>query len=272
VILAGQIAVVTGGARNIGRAVAQALAEAGARVAIVDVLTKEGVETAAFLTAQGLNARAYAANLTDPAAVASVFQTIADDLGPVTLLCNNAGGGTDGAGPFAMVPHDKWWTLFERNIRSAVLCSHAVLPTMIKQGAGRIINTVSLFAFTPSMGGNSAYGAAKAGLTRFTEDLAVEVQHAGLSVFAIHPGGVRPAAGTYLTEPLPGMTRIQLDAILARLTDPPELAAGLCVKLASGIADGLTGRFFDATEDLDTVMAEAKAITARDARKVRLSR
>jgi NAD(P)-dependent dehydrogenase (short-subunit alcohol dehydrogenase family) len=270
-ILSGQIAVVTGGARNIGRAVVKALAEAGASVAIVDVLEEAAVETAADLVVQGHNVRAYAANLTDPDAVATVFHTITNDLGPISLLCNNAGGGTDGAGPFAIVPHDKWWALFERNIRSAVLCSHAVLPGMIERGAGRIINTVSLFAFTPSMGGNSAYSAAKAGLARFTEDLAVEVQQAGLSVFAIHPGGVRPASGTYLAEPLRGMTQAQLDAILARLTDPPEFAASLCVKLASGIADRLTGRFLDATEDFDAVLAEADAIIARDGRRLRLS-
>jgi 3-oxoacyl-[acyl-carrier protein] reductase len=271
-VLSGQIAVVTGGARNIGRATVQALAEVGARVAIIDILAAEAAATCAEMVAQGLDVRAYTADLTDARAVADVFAAIAGDIGSVTLLCNNAGGGTDGAGPMAMVPQDKWWALFDRNVRSTILCAQAVLPSMMERRAGRIINTVSLFAFSWSMGGNSAYNAAKAGVARFTEDMAAEMAGHGICLFAMHPGGVRPAPGTYLTEPLPGMTQQQLAMILSFLNDPPERAAAMSVALASGGADALSGRFFDATEDFEAVLADAAAIIASDARRLRLSR
>jgi NAD(P)-dependent dehydrogenase (short-subunit alcohol dehydrogenase family) len=270
--LNGQLAVVTGGARNIGRAVAIAMAQAGARVVIVDVLEQQAVATAAELVEMGHAVFACTADLTDGAAVNECFKKIAQDHGGIHILCNNAGGGVDGIGLFEQVDTKAWWSLFDRNIRSTVLCTHAALPGMLKQGQGCIINTTSLFAFTPSKGGTSAYNAAKAAVTRFTEDVAAEVHERGVYIFCLHPGGVRPAPNTYLDKPLPNMSQEEFEAITSRLTDPPEYAARLSVQLASGSANLLSGRFFDATEDFEQVVAQAASIVQHDLRHTRIRR
>jgi NAD(P)-dependent dehydrogenase (short-subunit alcohol dehydrogenase family) len=262
------VAIITGGARNIGRAVALSAARHGYHVAIFDRLSAD--ETAAMIVGAGGHAKAYRLDLSDQEAVVSAVTDVESSMGPIHLLANNAGGG-DPVGRFANASADHWWTQFADNVRPTFLCTHAVLPGMIARNGGCIVNTVSRFATVPATGGPSAYGAAKAAILRLTEDLAFEMRGIGVSLFALHPGGVRPAPGTYLTEPPPGMTSAQLDMLLSHLSDPPELAADMTMRLASGCADRLSGRFIDATEDLDAVIAKCDDIIASDGRFLRIN-
>jgi NAD(P)-dependent dehydrogenase (short-subunit alcohol dehydrogenase family) len=133
--LKGQIAVVTGGGRGLGRVFAQTLAAAGAKVAVIARNAEELNETVDSI---GPNARAFPADLTDARALDSVFAQI----GAVDLLVNNAGV-LGPIGPFWEVDFDQSWRAMDVNVRGALLCTRAVLPGMVARRRGRIVNLVT---------------------------------------------------------------------------------------------------------------------------------
>ena len=189
--LAGQVAIVTGGGRGIGKAISIRLAWAGASVAVAARTADQLAETVTGLTELGFRALAVTADVSDPAAVERMVQEVERSLGSVDLLVNNAGM----AGPIGPTwetdPND-WWRCLEVNLRGPVLCSRAVLPGMIRRGGGRIVNIASgagTFAI-PHLG---AYVTSKTALIRFTEIIALEAGQHGVQVFAIEPGTVRTA-------------------------------------------------------------------------------
>ena len=162
--LSGQLAVVTGGTRGVGLAIAQALHSAGA-----DVRT--------FSRSGGVD-------VADPEAVESAVT----GLGPVDLLVNNAGT-FDAIGPVWSADPDAWHGDLQTSVLGAFNCSRVVLPGMIERGRGRIVNVSSGAATRPYPYG-SGYAAGKAALLSFTETLAAETQEHGVAVFAITPGFV----------------------------------------------------------------------------------
>jgi NAD(P)-dependent dehydrogenase (short-subunit alcohol dehydrogenase family) len=270
--LTGQVALVTGGGRGIGRAVAGALAAAGAAVAVVARSADQLAETAALITTAGGRARAYRADVSDRAAMTRVVEAVERELGPVDLLVNNAGV-SGPAGPTWEASPDEWWRCLEVNLGGPLLCCRLVLPGMVARRRGRVVNVASGAGCRP-IPHLSAYSTSKAGLIRLTECLATEVAGHGLSVFAIQPGTVR----TTLAESVlrDEAARRWLPWLVETFEEgrvvPPERAARLVVFLASGRADGLSGRFLDVAEDVEERVRRAAEVNERDLYALRLGR
>jgi NAD(P)-dependent dehydrogenase (short-subunit alcohol dehydrogenase family) len=208
-------------------------------------------------------------DVTDRAAVERAVAQAERELGPITLLVNNAAVATP-VGPAWEVDPEAWWRTVEINLRGSFVCARAVLPGMIQQRAGRIVNIVAVAAYTtsPFM---SAYGASKAGLVCFTDDLAAETREHGISVFAIRPGLVQ----TRMQDELSASPYIQGRRGTGRgpALVPPERAAEAVVFVASGQADALSGRFVDVTvDDVADLARRADEIRRDDLLAMRLRR
>ncbi len=258
--LKGQVAVVTGGGRGIGRAMARAMAGAGASVAVMARSENELAETVALIKQSGGRALAFPADVTVAQAVRIAFERIAQLLGPVDLLINNAG--TLGPiGPFWENDTADWWRVMDVNLRGPMLCTHAVLPGMIARRRGRIINVAS-GGGTMAIANFSGYVASKTALIRFTECVATETKPYGLAMFSLGPGTVRTAMAEHsLNSPegkkwLPWFRRIFDEGF----DGPPERPAQLALALASGKADALSGCFLQTSDDLDSLIKSAAEI------------
>jgi NAD(P)-dependent dehydrogenase (short-subunit alcohol dehydrogenase family) len=267
--LAGQVAIVTGGGRGIGQVVALALAEAGAAVTITARTAAQVADTAQRIEAAGGRARAVVGDVTDPADVdRTVAETVAA-FGPPTILVNNAGI-FGPIGPTWEVDPDQWWRGLESHVRGALLYVRAVMPRMIAGGSGRIINVASRSGAV-SRPYTSSYACAKALVIRFTEQLAAEALDLGVRVFAIYPGIVQTAMTDELIESAAGRRWLPHTGEERKgLWVPAERAARLCVFLASGQGDGLTGRFFGVNDDVADLARRAEEIQQRDLYTLRL--
>ena len=179
--LAGRHAVVTGGGRGIGAAIASVLAAAGASLTLMGRTLVPLQEKAAALPA----ARAIACDVTDEPAVAAAFAEATEALGPVAILINNAGGAA--SAPLARTSLELFREMLDVNLVSAFLCSRAVLPGMLAGGFGRIVNVASIAGLkgAPYI---AAYAAAKHGVVGLTRALAMETASRGITVNAVCPG------------------------------------------------------------------------------------
>jgi len=255
--LDGQVALVTGGGRGIGRLVAAELADAGARVALTG-RTREQVEDAAG----EIGALGIVGDVSLEEDVARFVAETERELGPIDLLVNNAGV-SGRQMPFEDESPEDWWHVFEINVRGAYLCCRAVVPEMLARGGGRIVNVGSGASYIPLSGVpalGTAYGATKAALGRFTEALAVELSPRGVFAFLISPGLVRTDMATSVFPDDAPWT-------------PPELAPRLVRVLASGRADALAGRYLHAEhDDVEELIRRADEIVDQDLNAIRLRR
>jgi NAD(P)-dependent dehydrogenase (short-subunit alcohol dehydrogenase family) len=251
--LAGQIALVTGGGRGIGRRIALELASAGARVGVAARTSTEVERTAA--EAGGL---AVDCDVSDPGSVERAVARVEAELGPVDLLVANAGTTVEEkVAAWELEPSD-WWRVFEVNVLGVYLCCRAVAPGMIDRGRGRIVNVASGAAYLPGSA-STAYSASKAAVHRFSETLAGQLEPHGIPVFSISPGLVRTALTDDFPEDAPWT--------------PPELAPRLVRALASGRLDALSGRYLHAEhDDVDDLAARTQEIVAEDLNAIRLRR
>jgi NAD(P)-dependent dehydrogenase (short-subunit alcohol dehydrogenase family) len=185
--LAGQVALVTGGSRGIGRAIAQRLASMGSSVAICgrDSDALQAVE--AELRAQVTSVVAQRADVRSASDVEALVRSVESTLGPISILVNNAGIGEFGAA------HEKseadWDRVLDTNLKSAFLVSKAVVPSMMRMGRGDIINIASL-AGKNAFGGGGLYCASKWGLRGLTACMAEDLRGHNIRVAAIFPGSV----------------------------------------------------------------------------------
>ncbi|MEO7762080.1 MAG: SDR family oxidoreductase [Casimicrobiaceae bacterium] len=251
VSLSGQVALVTGGGRGIGRAIALALSDAGAAVAVLARSKVEVDETTAQITRRGGRAIGFAADVTDRGAVErAVAETVAE-FGPVEILVNNAGSAGQMA-PLWEADPDDWWRTIEINLRGPMLCARTVLPGMIQRRSGTIVNIGSYAGIRASTGGGfGPYATSKAALVRFTDTLATATGEHGVQVFTISPGLVHTA----MTDVIDGFAQIPESE-----WSPPEAAASLVVRLAKGAGAGLNGKFIHVNDDLDELEREAERI------------
>ena len=270
--LVGEVAVVTGAGRGIGRAIAEAQAAAGAKVALLSRTAAEIEAVAAAIVASGGTARAYRVDVTDRGAVDQAFAAIARDLGAVSLLTNNAGA-FFGIGPIWTVDPDAWWRDIETNVRGTFHCCRAVLPGMIARRRGRVINLTGGGTAT-SFPNGSGYASSKAALLRFTECVNDTLAETGVRAFAMDPGLVRTAMTEHQLNSEAGRAYLEVIPKLfeAGVAVPPTRAAQLSVEIASGRFDKLAGRMLMAARgDLDLDEAAIDAIVADDLRSLRVN-
>ena len=187
--LAGQVAIVTGAGRGLGRVLAESLAAAGAAVAVAARTVAQIEETVAHIEGAGGRAITLPADVTDRAGTEWLVDETVRRLGPIDLLVNNAGV-NEVFGPLWQVDPEAWRREFDVNFFGPVLCARAVLPGMVARGRGRIINVASQAGLAPRPY-YAAYGCAKTALIRLTESLAIESATHGIAVFALHPGLLR---------------------------------------------------------------------------------
>jgi 3-oxoacyl-[acyl-carrier protein] reductase len=185
--LDGRTAIVTGAASGIGRGIAQAYAEEGAAVVVADRDEEGGREVAGGIEAAGGRALAVRVDVTDEASVGAMAERARAELGRIDVLVNNAG--TDTVSTLVDMPLAMWQEMLDTNLTSLFLCTRAVLPAMIEQRSGRIINIGSQLGLrgTDRM---VHYCAAKAGVHGFTRALAYEVAPYNITVNAIAPGPI----------------------------------------------------------------------------------
>ncbi|HXW80561.1 MAG TPA: SDR family NAD(P)-dependent oxidoreductase [Acidimicrobiales bacterium] len=267
--LTGQVALVTGAGRGIGKAIALALSDAGASVAVCARSEDEISVTAKEIAARQGHPLAIRADVADRRDVERMVARVEREMGPVDLLVNNAA--VHGPiGPLVTTDPDEWWRTIEVNLRGPLYCARAVLPKMVQRGRGRVVNVSSGagFAAFPML---SSYSVSKAGLYRLTENLAAETGGHGVQVFAISPGLVRTA----MSEDGPSCGEPSIERLFQGWFDagadiPPERAAELVVYLASGEADALSGRCLDVDDDVRNMVARATEIQQQDLYVMRL--
>ncbi len=266
------VAIVTGGGRGIGQAVAKTLAEAGYSVAVIARSAPELDDTVALITRASGHAHAFPADVTAPIEIKATVAEIENSLGPVDLLVNNAGA-VQPFGPFWQTDVQEWWQGMEVNLHGVVLCSHAVLPGMISRKRGTIINVASgagTGAVPPSY--FSSYVTSKTAVIRFTECLAEETKEHGIAVFSISPGTVRTAMSEYSLHSAEGRKWLPWFGKIFEegRNVPADRAAKLILDLASGKANQLSGRYLSIGDDLDALISRAAEIEKNNLYLLRL--
>lgn len=182
-----RIVIVTGGAGGIGAAIAQRFANEGAKLAIADIDADAAKTTVAAIAANGADAIPIATDVTQKNSVVTMVKATLDRWGRIDILVNVAGGAD--RKPVVDMTAQDWDHIVDMNLKSVFLCSQAVLPTMLKQKYGKIVNISSIYGFTGNAT-RSSYAAAKAGVATFTKSLALEVVHDGINVNAVAPGRI----------------------------------------------------------------------------------
>jgi 3-hydroxybutyrate dehydrogenase len=236
--LAGRVAVVTGGARGIGRAIAERLTNDGATVVVVDREPADG---------QRGDGRSIIADLARPERCAASIEEARASFGPISILVNNAG--SQHVSPLVSFPRERWQTMLDLMLTAPFLLTQAVWPDMVESGWGRIVNIASIHALVASPH-KAAYVAAKHGLLGLTRVAALEGGEVGITVNAVCPAYVRTplvdaqiasqAAETGVQEG-EVIERIMLGpAAIKRLIEPDEVA-GLVAYLCSDAAATITG-------------------------------
>jgi NAD(P)-dependent dehydrogenase (short-subunit alcohol dehydrogenase family) len=236
--LAGQVAIVSGAARGIGRAAAYRLAVDGARVALFD---RDGASVhagAESLAADGLHAVPYVVDVTDEGGVNEATSTVLDRDGRIDILVNNAG--IYPHTPFEQVSFAEWRRVLATNLDGVYLCTKAVWPAMVRQGYGRIVN-ISSATFHIGYPEMVPYISSKGGVVGFTRGLAAEAGAHGVTVNCITPGLVE-TEGTQVEDPTGELFEEIVGGQAVKRRGRPDDIAACIAYLASPAAGFITGQ------------------------------
>jgi NAD(P)-dependent dehydrogenase (short-subunit alcohol dehydrogenase family) len=233
--LRGQVALVTGAASGIGRATAKRLASDGLAVGCLDRDADGIAAVAAEITETGWRAAAAAADITDPVAVAAAVERLTAELGPATILVNNAG--VPGGGRFTDTTFDDWRRVLDVHVDGTFHVTKAVLPGMTEGGWGRVVNICSEAVW---LGNQSVqYVTAKAALVGFTRALAYQLAPSGILVNAVAPG---PVDTPMLRDNDADSIEAELGSVrIGRFLEPEEIAATISFLVGPG-GDGYIGQ------------------------------
>ncbi len=231
--LTGRTALVTGSTRGIGRAIAETLAGAGARVAIVGRDQTRAADVAATI---GGSAQGFAADVGDPASVVALVEAVESAFGQIDILVNNAGLTRDNI--LFRIKDDDWDTVLDANLRGAFIAIRSASRGMMKRRWGRIINIASIVGITGNKG-QANYAASKAGLIGLTKSVAKELGSRNILVNAVAPGFIETDMTAAMTPEARAALSGQIP--LARLGRPQDVA-GTVAFLASEHAAYITGQ------------------------------
>jgi 3-oxoacyl-[acyl-carrier protein] reductase len=234
-MLKDQVAIVTGGARGIGREIALTLARAGADVALFDVNQELLERTAQELRSLGRRSEAVAVDVTDGKQVDDGVSKVLDKLGRIDILINNAGITKDGL--LIRMDDAQWDRVLAINLKGTFLCTRAVAKAMLKQRRGRIVSIASVVGLIGNPG-QANYAASKAGIIGLTKAVAKELASRGVTCNAIAPGFIK----TEMTEVLPEAAKQRLmEAIPMGTLGEPSDVAQAALFLVSEAARYITG-------------------------------
>ncbi len=236
-LLEGKVAVVTGAARGIGKEIALKYASEGADIAFTDlVIDENGKKTEEEIAVLGVRCKGYPSDASDFAATEAVVEEIKKDFGRIDVLVNNAGITMDGL--MLRMTEKQWDKVISVNLKSAFNYIHAVLPIMMRQKSGSIINMASVVGVHGNAG-QANYAASKAGLIALAKSIAQEVGSRGIRANAIAPGFIETA----MTEALPAEVREEwASKIPLRRGGKVEDIANVATFLASDMAGYVTGQ------------------------------
>lgn len=259
--LNGAVCVVTGAARGLGKAIANAFASEGAHVALVDILADELAATASEMVANGHRVFAVTTDITDPSAVADMARRIETEFGAPRVLVNNAGTFSL-VGPVWEADPEKWFRDIRVNLYGTFLCSRALVGGMVERGEGYVVNVASGGGVSDPHAYSTSYACSKTAMLRLTEGLAREAEQHGVKVFAIGP----PAILTAMTE------FISTDAGARRWRPgfedsywhSPECVTDAILALLGGDLDQLTGRFIRLPANPDELVGQMAQILQHD--------
>lgn len=236
-LLEGKTALITGAARGIGKALAIKFAQEGANIAFTDlVIDENGKQTEEEIAAYGVKAKGYASNAANFAETEEVVAKVKEDFGRIDILVNNAGITKDGL--MMRMSEQQWDAVIAVNLKSAFNFIHAVLPIMMRQRSGSIINMASVVGVHGNAG-QANYAASKAGLIALAKSIAQEVGSRGIRANAIAPGFIETA----MTAALPDNIRAEwVQKIPLRRGGQVEDIANVATFLASDLSSYVTGQ------------------------------
>ena len=223
-----RVALITGGAGGIGRAICERLAAGGHAAAVADLRAADTEAVANAIASSGVRAVGVALDVTDPASVDSVVERASKELGPIEILVNNAGW--DELHPFVDTDEGFWRRVVEINYVGCLRVTRAVLPPMIERGFGRIVSIASDAARVGSSG-EAVYAGAKAGVVAFTKTIAREHARNGITANSVCPGPTRTpmlesmAAGDEAGAKL--IASLERAVPMRRLGEPADVAAAV---------------------------------------------
>lgn len=238
--LENKVAIVTGAAQNIGRAIALAFGGVGVRVVIADIREAKAEAVARMIERAGGEALAIRTDVRDPEQIRQLAARTAKHFGRIDILVNNAAiVGAAARRPIESTTVEEWDLMQEVSLRSAFLCTQAVLPYLRRRRAGRIIN-ISSVSFWIGASNCAAYVSAKGGLIGLTRSLARDLGPLGINVNAITPGAVLTAQEKDAATP-EELDRIVAAQCLKRRIRPVDIAKA-AIFLASDLSDAMTGQ------------------------------
>jgi len=234
--LEGKVAVVTGAAQGIGRAIAESLARHGADIVVADLDPGRSQETVAAIAQLGRRALNVKVNVADFADVKTMVDHVLKEWGKIDILVNNAGITRDGL--LLRMKEEDWNLVLQVNLNGTFHCTKAVLQPMTKQRYGRIVNIASIVGAMGNVG-QANYAASKAAVIGFTKTVAREYASRLVTVNAVAPGFI----DTAMTQGLPADVKdtLQKQIPLGRLGQPSDVAEAVCF-LASDAAGYITGQ------------------------------